>query len=94
MMGRTLTLTKEPVHYPKLNTILMVEKSIIKHSGEYSKTQVWNKLPQKMIYQTFKLILNYLEVSNKIVYDKHGKLVWVSISTEKLRKLVAESVEV
>ncbi|MFH1637071.1 MAG: hypothetical protein ABIB71_01455 [Candidatus Woesearchaeota archaeon] len=93
MYGKTLALTKEPIHYPKLNTILMVERFIIGNSGEYTRTQLWNKLPQKMIYQTFRLILDYLEISNKITFDVKGKVVWIAVSNKKQKKLLSESVE-
>jgi len=54
----------------------MVEETIEKNSG-IGKYQLWKKLPRKMMYQTFLVILDYLEKSNKIVIDNEGKVVWV-----------------
>ncbi|MBI2564366.1 hypothetical protein HYV79_00045 [Candidatus Woesearchaeota archaeon] len=66
----------EVIHYPRLDTILMVENAI-KKSGEYpNKMQLWKSLPKKIMYQTFKIILNYLESSGKIVIDKDGSVLW------------------
>ena len=65
------------LHSPTLETVIMVEETLETHSGEYGKYQLWKKLPRKMMYQTFSVILDYLERLNKIVIDKDGKLVWI-----------------
>ena len=65
------------LRYPRLDTVLMVEEFIRKHSGDYSKKQLWERLPRKTMYQTFCTILNYLEYSNKIIADREGKIVWI-----------------
>lgn len=64
-------------HYPNLDTVLMVEEFIHKHSGEYKKKALWMHLPKKMMYQTFCIILSYLIDSNKIVVDKEGWVIWI-----------------
>lgn len=70
--------TKSILHSPTLETVLMVEKTIHKHSGDLGKYQLWKKLPKKVMYQTFLLILDYLEETNKILIDKRdGKVVWI-----------------
>jgi len=78
--------------YPQLDTILMVEKFIEEHSAEYKKKALWESLPKKMKYQTFKVILDYLEYSHKIAFDKIGKIVWIGYEFNK--KLVDNGVEV
>jgi len=65
------------IHYPQLDTMLMVEKYIQKHSGEYKKRTLWESLPKKMMYQTFCLIYDYLQESNKIAQDSEGKICWI-----------------
>ena len=47
-------------HSPTLESILMVENAAKKCSG-CGKYQLWNSLPKKMMYQTFKIIIDYLE---------------------------------
>ena len=64
-------------HQPRLDTVLMVEDTVRQHSGECGKFQLWRKLPKSMMYQTFLRILDYLEYSNKIAYDKEGKVGWI-----------------
>ncbi|MDA3854746.1 MAG: hypothetical protein PF569_00705 [Candidatus Woesearchaeota archaeon] len=70
--------------YPQLDTILMVEKFIEEHSAMYKKKALWEKLPKKMRYQTFSVILNYLIYSNKIGIDREKKVVWIGITKGKL----------
>jgi len=68
---------KDILHYPQLDTILMVEEFIKEHSGEYKKRSLWEALPKKMMYQTFCVIFDYLLYSNKIALDKDGKVAWI-----------------
>lgn len=62
---------------PTLQTVLMVEQFIDKHSGEYKKTELFNKLPKKVMWQTFQVIMAYLEEINKIAYDNEGYVVYI-----------------
>ena len=54
------------VRSPTLDTVLMVEKTIEKYSGEYNRTNLWKNLPKKVMWQTYLVILEYLESINKI----------------------------
>jgi nucleoid DNA-binding protein len=65
------------LHSPTLDSVLMVEKTIKKNSQECGKYQLWKKLPKKMMYQTFQVILDYLQNSEKILIDKFGVVIWV-----------------
>ncbi len=65
------------LHYPQLDTVLMVEEFIRDHSGEYKKRSLWENLPKKMMYQTFCVIFNYLIESGKIAQDQEGHLAWI-----------------
>lgn len=75
-------------HQPRLDTVLMVEDAIREQSGEYGKFQLWRKLPRSIMYQTFLKILDYLEYSNKIAYDKEGKVGWI-FSPEVYKKYIS-----
>ena len=68
---------KSILHYPQLDTVLMVEEFIREHSGEYQKRSLWENLPRKMMYQTFCVIFNYLVDSGKIAPDRVGKIAWI-----------------
>ena len=70
-------LRKNILHYPQLDTILMVEEFIRENSGQYKKKSLWEALPRKMIYQTFCVIFDYLLESGKIAQDKDRWVVWI-----------------
>ena len=88
-MGKTAT---EILHYPRLDTVIMVEDAV-KNAKEYpAKMQLWNSLPKKVQYQTYQLILKYLEKSNKILFTKDGKIMWIG-SNPKLDAIIHNSKE-
>jgi len=64
------------LHYPRLDTVMMVENAIRKSEEYPSKRQLWINLPKKMMYQTFNPILDYMEDSGKIAIDKDGAILW------------------
>lgn len=78
------------LHYPKLDSILMVEKAIQDSPDYPTRTELWKSLPKQMQYQTFKLILEYLENSNKIMFEK-DKIIWIFSNSKKLNQLIAEA---
>jgi hypothetical protein len=78
------------LHEPRLDTILMVENAI-KASGTYpTRKQLCAALPRKIQYQTFTRILQYLESSNKIMFDGR-KIIWIFPDTPKLKELLNTS---
>ena len=84
-----LQLHKNPFgRSPTLDTVLMVEKIIDKYSGEFNKTELWKKLPKKVMWQTYIVILDYLHDINKIAIDKEGKIgyIWNPSLARKLAK--------
>ena len=62
---------------PTLDTVLMIEKTIDKYSGEFNKTEIWKKLPKKVMWQTYLVVLDYLEKINKIGIAKNGIIVYI-----------------
>lgn len=72
-------------HYPRLDTILMIEEAIKKSRGK-SKMQLWRSLPKQIMYQTFLLILEYLEKSGKITTEKN-RITWIH-DPELVKRLV------
>ncbi|MFH1275851.1 MAG: hypothetical protein ABIH82_01960 [Candidatus Woesearchaeota archaeon] len=77
------------LHSPTLDSVLMVEKTIQEFSQEYGKYQLWKKLPKKMMYQTFQIILDYLEQSGKILIDEDGCVMW-TYNPKRVKKLISE----
>jgi len=80
------------LHEPQLDTILMVENAI-REAGTYpAKKALLKGLPKQIQYQTFNRILEYLEGSNKIVFDGR-KIVWVFADNPKLKALLEGSIK-
>ena len=88
-----LKMTMSILHYPKLDSILMVEKTIQNSKDYPTRMELWRSLPKQMQYQTFKLILNYLESSNKIMFEDN-KIIWIFSNNRKLNQLIQEAVTV
>ena len=65
------------VRSPTLQTVLMVEKFIDEHSGDYKKTELWNSLPKKVMWQTFQIIISYLQSIGKIAFDNKDYAVYI-----------------
>jgi hypothetical protein len=78
-----LNKNREILRYPRLDTVLMVEKFIQKHDGEFRKKALWEHLPKKMMYQTFFVVVDYLLYSRKISIDAEGKVGWIYYPEEK-----------
>jgi hypothetical protein len=81
------------LHEPKLDTLLMVEKAIMDADEYPTRTELWKSLPRKMQYQTFKRILDYLEASGKIAFDKK-KIIYTGVNNPKLKALMKSSVRI
>jgi hypothetical protein len=75
--GTRMRRKSYPLRYPRLDTVLMVERFVQRHDGEFRKKQMWEKLPKRMMYQTFCVIIDYLLYSGKISVDAEGKIGWI-----------------
>jgi len=87
MLSQTIKKENPFTRSPTLDTVLMVEKTIEEYSGEFNRTELWKKLPKKVMWQTFLFILEYLENINKIAFDKEDKVayIWNPILARKLK---------
>ena len=78
-------------HSPTLDTIKMVEGVIKSDKTFSSKNLLWRSLPRQVQYPTFVKILDYLEQSNKIIYDKEGTIVWTFVDSPAAKRSLEES---
>ncbi len=78
------------LHYPRLDTILNVEKTIREAKDPLSKNEIDRRLPKKIMRPTLNLILNYLMDSGKIVIIKEG-IIW--IYKEDINKTLQKKLE-
>jgi hypothetical protein len=86
-------MSKKILHEPTLGTLLMIEKTILEAEDYYTRTQLWKKLPKKMQYQTFKVALDYLEVSGKIAINS-GHIIYTAVNNDKLKAMIDSCVEI
>ena len=77
---------------PTLGTVLMIERTIEEYSGEFNRTEIWKKLPRKVMWQTYLIVLDYLESINKIAFDRDGIVVY--IWNPKLAKMLSKRPEI
>jgi len=86
---------QQVLHYPRLDTILMVEKLIKKAKDPLSKNEIDRELPKKIMRPTLNLILKYLEESGKIALLKEG-IIWIYLedASQTLRNKLKKSVRV
>lgn len=77
-------------HSPTLNTVLMVEETL-KNMDESAITiaELKRKLPKQVNHNTLKIILEYLEESNKIAVGLKG-ITWIHNTNPALRKAISE----
>ncbi|MBI1973837.1 hypothetical protein HYS54_03405 [Candidatus Micrarchaeota archaeon] len=70
----------------------MVEDAIQRSKDHPTRTELWRSLPKQVQYQTFQIILEYLERSNKITYTRENRIVWIA-PNPKLDRLVKKARE-
>jgi len=68
---------KSFIRSPTLDTVMMVEEVINKHSGEFNRTELWKKLPRKVMWQTYLIILDYLQSINKIAIGSNWGISYI-----------------
>ena len=62
---------------PTLDTVLMIEAVIEKNSGEFNRTEIWRRLPKKVMWQTYLVVIDYLQSINKIALSDKGIIVYI-----------------
>ena len=93
-MTQTQIMEKEKLkHSPNLNTVLMVEKTL-KDSGELiTLAELKRMLPRKVMHQTLIQVLDYLQISGKIIIGTKG-ILWVFAERKELDRLIEKGTEV
>jgi len=80
-------------HSPTLNTMLMVEK-VLKESGELiAIAELKRRLPKKVMHQTLMQILDYLQLSGKILIGTKG-ILWIFTERRELNELIKKGTEI
>ena len=80
-------------HSPTLNTVLMVEETLKNmEKSMVTIAQLKKMLPKQVNHNTLKVILTYLEYSNKIAVTLHG-ITWIHNTNPNLRKAISKGLE-
>ena len=89
MSAETLLIRKREYseqRSPTLNTVLMVEETLIKAGEVVSIGKLKRMLPKQVMHQTLMAVIDYLEYSGKIaVHD--DKVLWTFKPQSKLKKM-------
>jgi len=91
-MSKTIQIQRLE-HSPTLNTVLMVE-NILTNMDESVITiaELKRRLPKQVNHNTLKIILEYLEESNKIAVSLRG-ITWIHNTNPNLRKAISKGLE-
>ena len=86
---------QQVLHYPRLDTVLNVEKVIKSAKEPLSKNEIDRRLKKSIMRPTLNLILRYLEESGKIALLKEGTI-WIYREdiSQKLRAELRKAVTV
>jgi len=80
-------------HSPTLNTVLMVEETLKNiENSTVTIAELKRKIPKQVNHNTLKIILEYLEESNKIAVSLKG-ITWIHNTNENLRKAISKGLE-
>ena len=80
-------------HSTTLNTVLMVENTLMEMENSIiTIAELKRKLPRQINHNTLKIILEYLEESNKIAVTLKG-ITWIHNTNSNLRKAITQGLE-
>jgi hypothetical protein len=80
-------------HSPTLNTVLMVEDTLKDAGQVMTLAELKRKLPKKVMHQTLTQILDYLQISGKIIIGTKG-ILWVFAEKKELDELIKRGTEI
>jgi len=92
-MSQLLLQEQRLEHSPTLNTVIMVENTLRNmEESVISIAELKRKLPKQVNHNTLKIILAYLEESNKIAVTIKG-ITWIHNPNPNLRKAISRGLE-
>lgn len=79
-------------HSPTLNTVLMVESVLKEAGGVLTVADLKRRLPKKVMHQTLLQIIDYLQISGKILIGTKG-ILWIYAERKELEELMKRGTE-
>ncbi len=80
-------------HSPTLNTVLMVEEVLKKADKQLTIAELKEALPRKVMHGTLIQILDYLQMSGKVLFTSKG-VIWIYEDRQRLEELIKKGLEV
>ena len=94
MQVKKIEKQERQVHWPTLNTVMMVEDTLKKmNESIISIAELKRKLPRQVNHITLMVILEYLERSNKIAVTLKG-ITWIENNNPNLKRAIIQGMEI
>lgn len=88
-----MIVKREFEHSPTLNTVIMVENTLKKiDESAITIAELKRRLPRQINHNMLRIILQYLESSNKIAVSLKG-ITWIQNNNPNLRRAIAKGFE-
>ena len=92
-MSKIHKTEQKQVHWPTLNTVMMVEDTLKKmDESVISIAELKRRLPRQVNHTTLMVILEYLERSNKIAVTLKG-ITWIENNNPNLKRAIMQGME-
>jgi len=78
------------IHSPTLSTVLMVEDALRKQDGPVSLEGLKRALPKKIMDQSLRIILAYLENKGSILIGIKG-IIWIANDNPKFLQMIKKA---
>ena len=90
---KKIITSQQIMHSPTLNTVFMVEQ-VLKEAEEPIKlAELKTRLPKKVMHSTLLQILDYLQISGKIIIGTKG-ILWIFMERKELNAMISKGTEV
>lgn len=91
-MLKTKKFMDKAIHSPTLNTVLMIEETLKNYGDLISVAELKRKVPKKVMHQTLLKVLDYLQMSGKIIIGTKGVL-WIFTERKEMENLINRGTE-
>ena len=81
------------VHSPTLNTVIMVERTLKEANEVINISELKKRLPKQVMHQTLMQVIDYLQLSGKIIIGTKG-ILWIFTERKELNSLIKKGFEV
>jgi len=85
-----IKISETVYHWPTLKTVLMVEETLREQDGPVSIAALERALPRKVMDQTLRMILGYLENKGSIIIGQKG-ISWIENNNPAFLKMLEKA---